>query len=609
MMFEINQEGKTFTMGNETLFTMVDYGRGEITEFSTLFAGKKQNRNRPLFLLKIYGKIYSCADFILASVSWGKDKTQDLVSLQYELDREQLKVRVHFLNNRTDTIQLIYQVWDGYKLGVPYNSRMKIPLLSELEVNGPGDRFYPPGNPVVSLQEKPVIQPPRDYEYSSDIQLPLVVCDKEDKTGFMVRLPSLSDLNDDGANQNANKGLCRAGTEREIRDDFFRINPDASFNDTFEAVFTGIRNGWVEAFDRYRGIWAQAYDFSEYRKEDLRWFKTCVIHNFTFLFGKEGFNHETGRIDVEKLLEQGKAFGGYDTVTLWNQYPRLGIDGRTQWDFYDDFPGGRAALREAVEEFHKHGVRVFLPYIPWDRGPRENTETMGDAFARLIADTGADGYQLDTMHDIPRSFREKLDALRPGLILTSQSHPSKGLPLEIVTTSWDEFWRADPMPEVDLLRFICPIHLAPVISRWSRYEDKTILIKRAIFSAVPIVIWQDIFGRRLPFGEDQKALLRSYKEVYLKYRPIYQGGRPIPLYPLPSHPDLYCNLFSGDREPEEIYSFYNHRDQEIDAGGIRLHRPRHTRSRVVFGEGTAEIEGETLRIRGPAREVIHVLLS
>jgi hypothetical protein len=609
MMFEINQEGKTFTMGNETLFAMVDYGKGEIIEFSTPFAGKKQNSNRNLFLLKIYGKIYSCADFILTSVSWGKDKTQDLVSLQYELDREQLKVRVHFLNNRADTIQVIYQVWDGYKLGVPYNSRMKIPLLSELEVNGPGDRFYPPGNPVVSLQGKPVIQPPRDYEYSSDIQLPLVVCDEEDKIGFMVRLPSLSDLNDEGANQNANKGLCRAGTEQEIRDDFFRINPDASFNDTFEAVFTGIRNGWVEAFDRYRRIWASAYDFSEYQKEDLQWFKTCAIHNFTFLFGKEGFDHETGRIYVEKLLEQGKAFGGYDTVTLWNQYPRLGIDGRTQWDFYDDFPGGRAALREAVEEFHKHRVRVFLPYIPWDRGPQENAETMGDAFVQLIADTGADGYQLDTMHDIPHSFRKKLDTLRPGLILTSQFHPSKGLPLEIVTSSWDEFWRVDPMPEVDLLRFICPIHLAPVISRWFRYEDKTILIKRAIFSAVPIVIWQVIFGRWLPFGEDQKALLRSYKDVYLKYRPIYQGGQPIPLYPLPAHPDLYCNLFSDDHEPEEIYSFYNHRNQEIDAGGIRLHRPHHTRAQVVFGEGTAEVEGETLRIRGPARGVIHVLLS
>jgi hypothetical protein len=451
--------------------------------------------------------------------------------------------------------------------------------------------------------------PLRDYEYSSDIQLPLVVCDGEDQIGFMVRLPSLSDLNDEGANQNASKGLSRAGTEKEIRNDFFRINPDASFNDTFEAAFTGIQNGWVEAFDRYRQIWASAYDFSEYQKKDLHWFKTCVIHNFTFLFGKEGFDHEKQHIDVKKLLEQGDAFGGYDTVTVWNQYPRLGIDGRTQWDFYDDFPGGRPALREAVEEFHKHQVRVFLPYIPWDRGPLESVDTMGDEFVKLIADTGADGYQLDTMHDIPYSFRKKLDALRPGLILTSQFHPSKGLPLETVTTSWDEFWRIDPMPEVDILRFICPIHLAPVISRWLRYEDKTTLIKRAIFSATPIVIWQDVFGRWLPFGEDQRAVIRAYKEVYLRYRSIYQGNRPVPFYPLPAYPDLYCNLFSDDQEPEEIYSFYNHSDQEIDVKGIRLHCTNHTKARVLLGEGSAKVEGGTLQVRGPAKEVIHILLS
>jgi hypothetical protein len=608
-MLGLNQENKTFTMGNETLFAAVDYGNGKIIEFSNPLCGGKQNCGRNLFFIQIYGNIYSCADFVFTSISWAQDKTQDLVTLRYDLEREQLKVRVHFLNNRTDTIQVIYQVWDGYKLGVPYNSRMKIPLLSELEVNGPGDRFYPPGNPVVSPQGKQVLLPPRDYEYSSDIQLPLVVCDGADQLGFMVRLPSLSDLNDEGANQNASKGLSRAMTEQEIRDDFFRINPDASFNDTFEAAFTGIRNGWVEAFDRYRQIWASAYDFSEYQKEDLRWFKACVIHNFTFLFGKEGFDHETRRIDAEKLLEQGKAFGGYDTVTIWNQYPRLGIDGRSQWDFYDDFPGGRAALREAVEAFHKNRVRVFLPYIPWDRGSRESAETMGDELVKLLADTGADGYQLDTMHDIPHSFRKKLDALRPGLVLTSQFHPSKGLPLETVTTSWDEFWRVDPMPEVDILRFICPIHIAPVISRWFRYEDKTTLIKRAVFGAAPIVIWQDVFGRWLPFGEDQRAVIAAYKEVYVRYRPIYQGCRPIPLYPLPAYRDLYCNLFSDDKEPEEIYSFYNHNGEAVDAGGIRLHRANHTRARVLLGEGTAAVEGGTLRVRAPAKEVVHVLLS
>jgi hypothetical protein len=378
-------------------------------------------------------------------------------------------------------------------------------------------------------------------------------------------------------------------------------------------VFTGIKNGWVEAFDRYRDIWAAAYDFAEYDKADLRWFKNCVIHNFTFLFGKEGFDHEKQRVDVEGLIKQGEEFGGYDTVTLWNQYPRLGIDARTQWDFYDDFPGGRTALQEAVKEFHKHKVPVFLPYIPWDRSSTENTETTGDEFVRIIADTGADGFQLDTMHDIPYSFRQKLSSLRPGIILTSQSHPSKGLPVELLTTSWDEFWRIDPMPEVDVFRFICPKHLAPVVSRWLRYEDKTVLINRALFSAVPIVIWQDIFGRRMPFAQEQKAVLRNYKQVYLKYRAVYQGNKPVPLYPVLSNKNIYCNLFSDSGISENIYSFYNDSGETIVAEGIRLNNRDHKQAQLIFGASEKNaypaIRDGTLGVCVSPYAVVHVLTT
>jgi hypothetical protein len=606
-MTEMNDSECRFVMRNASLAAEIDWRKGEILEFSNRAGNRPQNRNRPLFLLNIYGKTWSSEDFVCSSVVPCEDKTQEMVSLQYDLEQEQIRVRVHFLNDRRDTIRVLFQVWDGYKYGQPYNCRMKIPLLSELEVNGKDDRFYPPGNPVSTPEGRRVIMPVRDYEYGSDIALPLVICDGEERTGFSVRFPSLSDLNDDGANQNAGKGVSRIETEKEFRERFFRINPDASFNDTLEAVFTGISGGWVEAFDRYRDVWASAYDFSEYQKPDLRWFNECVIHNFSFLYGKEVFDRENQRIDVEGLLRQGEEFGGYDTVTLWNQYPRLGIDSRSQWDFFDDFPGGRAAWREAVERFHRRGVKVFLPYIPWDRGTGENTDSMGDEFARLLADTGADGYQLDTMHDIPPSFREKLDATGKGRILTTQSHPSKGRPLEMITTSWDEFWRVDPMPEADILRFICPVHLAPVISRWLRIEDKTVLINRAMFGGVPIVIWQDIFGRWLPFSPEQKAMLKRYKEVYLTYRSIYQGEKPIPLYPVLSARNLYCNLFSGTGEAAEIYAFYNDSDEEILADGIRLHKKTHSKIEAVLGSGEAGIKNGMLWVRAAPHSVLHLL--
>jgi hypothetical protein len=326
-----------------------------------------------------------------------------------------------------------------------------------------------------------------------------------------------------------------------------------------------------------------------------------------FLYGKEGFDHEKQKIDVEGLLKQGEEFGGYDTVTIWNQYPRLGIDARTQWDFYDDFPGGRMALKEAVQKFHDKGVAVFLPYIPWDRGNDETTNSMGNEFARIIADTGADGYQLDTMRDLPFSYRKNLDEVRPGLVLTSQHHPLKKHPVEFITTSWDEFWRFDPMPEVDVFRFMCPRHIAPVISRWLRVEDKTALIKRCEFGAAPIVIWQDIFGRWMPFSDDQKKRIKLWKSAYLKYRYIYQGGHPIPLLPTRTR-NVYCNLFVSDDVGDRIYSFYNDDEKSSTVENFSIQGESVSAAEVVHGDGKASLIKNALTARIAPKEVLHVLV-
>ena len=78
-----------------------------------------------------------------------------------------------------------------------------------------------------------------------------------------------------------------------------------------------------------------------------------------------------------------------------------------------------------LDELHAHGVKVLLPFIPWDRHEHEGTDSMGSELARLAADTGFDGLHLDTMKMFPHSAREKLDAVRPGIVLETQGHPMK----------------------------------------------------------------------------------------------------------------------------------------------------------------------------------------
>ena len=598
---------RIFTMRNRTLVLELDFNQKcVIRQLSNADSLQISNQNRELFRIRIYDQEFTNEDFTLKEVISARDETEELITAHFVLPEEALQVKVHFINDLHDTIRVLYQVYDGYKYGVPYASFLTVPLLTQLEYEGDADTLLPPGCPHRDGKGRKVLMPLRDYQYSSDIRPPLVLLGKDKLHGFSITLPSFSDLNNAGCCQNQSKFVSQMETEEEIRAGNLFIAPDASFNDTLEMVIVGLRRGWPEAFDRYRSFWQSGYDFAEYEREDLQWFNETAIHNFVFFYGKEGFDHKNGKIDVEGLLRQGEEFGGYDTVAIWNQYPRLGVDQRSQWDFHDDFPGGRAAIREAVDQFHAHGVKVLLPYIPWDQGPGETIDSMGDEFAKLVADTDADGYQLDTMYDLPYAFRKKTDAVKPGVLLQTQFHPTKNHPIEFLTSSWDELWRQNPMPEVDVLRFMIPQHLAPQINRWSRYENKTLMIQRAMFGGAQMVIWQDIFGRWMPFAKEQREMIRQWKQIYLQYRSIYQGPKPIPLYTTWDE-GIFCNVFTDAAEEQAIYSFFNENAEEIKTS-VDLWLPGDV-AQEILGESQASVCDGKLHLQIPGRQVVHVLVK
>lgn len=570
-------------------------------------AGTVSNRNRDLFQIRIYGKELGSGDFELAHVFTAEDEMEKLIGAFYTRDEDLLKVRVYFTWNKCreegGSLRILYQVYDGYKYGVPYDSFIRIPLVSDIEYDGRGkDTLLPPGCQFRNASGKPVIIPMSGKEFSSDIKLPLVLLGGDKKHGYSITFPNYSDLDNAGCVQNQSKFFALMDTEDSVRDGFVRMAPDASFNDTVEIRLSAIDAGWPEAFGRYREDWASEYDFSEYDREDLQWIRETAVHHFLFLYGNEGFDHKTGTFDVDGLLKMGEAFGGFDTVTFWNQYPRLGVDERNQWDFHRDFPGGMEALKAAVEEFHKRGVRVLLPFIPWDRGCEESTRSMGDQFAELIQETDADGYQMDTMSSAPFSFRKKADKVKKGVLLQTQFHPVKNHPVEFITSSWDEYWGHGAMPEADVLRFMLPRHIAPMVSRWQRQEGKQELIQRAIFGGTPIIIWTDVFGRTMPYTEEQKQMIREWKTVYLKYREIFQGGASVPMYPT-DREGVYCNLYS-DNCGGDIYAIYNERDSAEDSAIELWHAG--TRAEVIIGAGRAEITGDRLIVRIPPKQVIQV---
>jgi len=74
---------------------------------------------------------------------------------------------------------------------------------------------------------------------------------------------------------------------------------------------------------------------------------------------------------VQKYLDDvNKRYGGVDSILLWPTYTNIGADARSQYDLFSAMPGGLPGVRAVVDQLHAAGVKVLLPYNPWDRGTR-----------------------------------------------------------------------------------------------------------------------------------------------------------------------------------------------------------------------------------------------
>ncbi len=244
--------------------------------------------------------------------------------------------------------------------------------------------------------------------------------------------------------------------------------------------------GWPAAFDLMRQRVRTRFDLREYQRPDLAWYNGQLVQHFTFLYGREILNLQTGQFELDRLLDDAQRdFGGLDGFLIWGVYPRIGIDERTQWEFYDDMPGGRDGLRMLARRAHERGVRMFVPYKPWDKSAALHghpTPPDSQQLAQLVADVEADGVFLDTLSAIDPAFRRDIDQVRAGVVFCSEGR-AKGRAFEIITGSWDQTlsrdydqgnWSAqeETMPGVDLWRFIVPEHRLFVISRHAAGDDR-----------------------------------------------------------------------------------------------------------------------------------------
>jgi iron(II)-dependent oxidoreductase len=250
------------------------------------------------------------------------------------------------------------------------------------------------------------------------------------------------------------------------------------------------------------------YDDANYRRPELQWAQRNFVHAQMMVEDRYFHDPETGRYTVDRYLDDLEVrFGGIDSVLVWYVYPNIGIDDRNQFDLATDLPGGLAGLKGAVDDFHRRGVRVFLPTMPWDNGTHAADGKDWECIARIVAAVGADGINGDTYNGVPRAFFDACDALGHPVVVQPESTISAEEHLIWNVQSWGKKAPDGPVPPVAKFKWLEPRHMINYENRWGRERNHD--LQYIFFNGVGYNAWENIWGLWNPLGErDAEALRR-----------------------------------------------------------------------------------------------------
>ena len=224
----------------------------------------------------------------------------------------------------------------------------------------------------------------------------------------------------------------------------------------------------------------------------LAWAQRSFIQPQVMVEERYLYDPVAGKYTVDRYLDDLETrYGGIDSVLIWPVYPNIGIDNRNQHDLLHDMPGGLPGLRQMVADFHRRGVRVLFPVMPWDVGTRPEGVPLCVAAARDMKAIGADGINGDTMGGMGREFRKAADDCGHPLVLEPENQLSDDGMVAWNNMSWG-YWQYQPVPVVSKYKWIEPRHMVNVCERWA--QDRTDGLQSAFFNGVGYESWENVWG-------------------------------------------------------------------------------------------------------------------
>ncbi|MES2056393.1 MAG: SUMF1/EgtB/PvdO family nonheme iron enzyme [Pseudomonadota bacterium] len=309
---------------------------------------------------------------------------------------------------------------------------------------------------------------------------------------------------------------------------------------------TGTADDWVRELVDWRRehLIRIGYDDVNYTRPELQWAQRNFVHALLMVEDRYFFDPATGRYTVDRYLDDLEArFGGVDSVLIWYIYPNIGIDDRSQFDLIEALPGGIEGVKGAVADFHRRGVKVFLPTMPWDNGTRADDRPDWERMAALVKATGADGINGDTYSGVPRAFRDACDALDCPVVLQPETTSQAGDHiLSWNLQSWTKRVPNESIPTVLKLKWLEPRHIINIENRWSR--DRNNDLQHAFFNGVGYTAWENVFGLWNQLTERDGETLRRVALVQRRFAALIVSADWRP-YEITLQAGVFASRFPG----------------------------------------------------------------
>ena len=302
-----------------------------------------------------------------------------------------------------------------------------------------------------------------------------------------------------------------------------------------------------------------------YERPELKWAQSSFMQPQSMIEDRYFYDPVARRYTVDRFLDDlDKRYGGIDSVLLWPVYPNIGIDNRNRYDLLRDMPGGLAGLKQMVADFHRRGVRVLFPEMPWDMGTRAEPQSFPETLAGLMKAVGADGVNGDTFGGVPQPYRAASDASGHPLVFEPEGYPDSDEMLNWDNMSWG-YWKYPFVPMISRGKWLEPRHMVNVCDRWNK--DKTDNLQAAFFNGAGYETWENIWGIWNGITERDAEAIRRVAKIERRFANFLTS----PDWE-PHTPTVQYGVFASKwpRGPRTLWTIVNRTAYNIDGKQLEV---------------------------------------